>query len=85
MPVIMAGMDRRTVWRFTGAVLGQGFLHARCCATSGVLVQTVQYTVWRFRSCSSSRSSTLPVVTQCQFLLVMTFQLIIEVLTVAAH
>ena len=25
-----AGMDHRTVWRFTGAVLGQGFLHARC-------------------------------------------------------
>ena len=39
---------------------GQGFLHARCCAMCGVLVQTVQYTVWRFRSCSSSRSSTLP-------------------------
>ena len=57
MPVIMAGMDHRTVWRITGAVLGQGFLHARCCATSGVLVQTVLYTVWRFRSCSSSRSS----------------------------
>ena len=33
---------------------------ARCCATCGVMVQTVQYTVWRFRSCSSSRSSTLP-------------------------
>ena len=43
--------------RATGAVLGQGFLHRRCCATSGVLVQTVLYTVWRFRSCSSSRSS----------------------------
>ena len=55
MPVIMAGMDHKSV-RFTGAVLGQGFLHARCCATS-VLVQTVLYTVWRFRSCSSSRSS----------------------------
>ena len=40
MPVIMAGMDHRTVWRFTGAVLERGFLHARCCATS-VLVQTV--------------------------------------------
>ena len=26
----------------------------------GVMVQTVQYTVWRFRSCSSSRLSTLP-------------------------
>ena len=38
------------------AVLGQGCLHARCCATC-VLVQTVFYTVWRFRSCSSSRSS----------------------------
>ena len=56
MPVIMAGLDHRTVWRFTGAVLGQGFLHARCCATS-VVVQTVLYTVWRFRTCSSSRSS----------------------------
>ena len=56
MPVIMAGLDHRTVWRFTGAVLGQGFLHARCCAMS-VLVQTVLYTVWRFRTCSSSRSS----------------------------
>ena len=44
MPVIMAGLDHRTVWRFTGAVLGQGFLHARCCATC-VLVQTVFYTV----------------------------------------
>ena len=31
--------------------LGLGFLHARCC-TTGVLVQTVFYTVWRFRSCS---------------------------------
>ena len=30
--------------RFTGAVLGQGFLYARCCATC-VLVQTVFYTV----------------------------------------
>ena len=29
----MAGLDHRTVWRFTGSVLGQGFLHARCCAT----------------------------------------------------
>ena len=56
MPVIMAGLDHRTVWRFTGAVLGQGFLHARCCATS-VLVQTVLHTVWRFRTCFSSRSS----------------------------
>ena len=44
MPVIMAGLDHRTVWRFTGAVLGQGFLHARCCATC-VLVQTVFYIV----------------------------------------
>ena len=25
MPVIMANLDHRTVWRFTGAVLGQGF------------------------------------------------------------
>ena len=79
-PVIMTGMDHRTVWRFTGAVLGQGFLHARCCATSGVLVQTVLYTVWRFRSCSSSRSSTFPVDTQCQFPMVLTFHLIIKVL-----
>ena len=43
MPVIMAGLDHRTVWSFTGAVPGQGFLHARCCATS-VFVQTVLYT-----------------------------------------
>ena len=50
MPVFMAGMD-------TGAVLGQGFLHARCCVTCCATVQTVQYTVWRFRSYSSSRSS----------------------------
>ena len=50
MPVFMAGMD-------TGAFLGQGFLHARCCATCCATVQTVQYTVWRFRSYSSSRSS----------------------------
>ena len=28
----MAGMDHRTVWRFTGVVLGQGLLHARWCA-----------------------------------------------------
>ena len=42
-------------WSLTGAVLGQGFLHARCCAPCGVLVQIVQY--WRFRSCSSSWSS----------------------------
>ena len=44
MPVIMAGLDHRTVWRFTGAVLGLGFLHARCCTTC-VLVQAVFYTV----------------------------------------
>ena len=56
MPVIMAGLDHRTVWRCTGAVLGQGFLHACCCATC-VLLQTMSYTVWCFRSCSSSRSS----------------------------
>ena len=60
MPVIIAGMDHRTVlWRFTGAVLGQGLLYARWCAVSGVMVQTVQKTVWRFYRCSSSsRSST---------------------------
>ena len=59
MPVIMAGMDHRTVWRFTGAVLGQGLLHARWCAMSGVMVQTVQKSVWRFHRCSSSsRTST---------------------------
>ena len=56
MPVFLAGLDHRTVSRFTSAVLGQGFLLARCCATS-VLGQTVLYTVWRLRSCSSSRSS----------------------------
>ena len=56
-------------WSFTGAVLGQGFLHARCCATCGVLVQTLQY--WRFRSCSSSRSSSLPVDTQRQIPIVL--------------
>ena len=44
MPVIMAGMDHGTVWGFTGAVLGQGLLLARCCPTF-VLVQTVFYTV----------------------------------------
>ena len=44
MPVIMAGLDHRTVWRCTGAVLGLGFLHARCCTTC-VLVQAVFYTV----------------------------------------
>ena len=38
MSVMMAGMDHRTVWRFTGAVLGQGLLHARWCAMSGVMV-----------------------------------------------
>ena len=41
MPVIMAGMDHGTVmWRFTGAGLSQGLLHARWCAMSGVMVQT---------------------------------------------
>ena len=61
MPVFTAGMDHRTVWRFTGAVLGQGFMPVVV-----VMVQTVQYAVWRFRSCSSSRSSTLPFDTQRQ-------------------
>ena len=61
MSVIMAGMDHRTVWRFTGAVLGEGLLHARWCAMSGVMVQTVQKIVWRFHRCSpSSRSSSSP-------------------------
>ena len=60
----------------TGAFLGQG-LHARCCATCGVLVQTVQY--WRFRSCSSSRSSSLPVVTQRQIPMVLAVQMTIEI------
>ena len=64
-------------WSFTGAVLGQGFLHARCCATCGVLVQTVQY--WRFRSCSSSRSSTLPVDTQRQIPMVLAVQMTIYI------
>ena len=64
-------------WSFTGAVLGQGFLHARCCATCGVLVQTVQY--WRFRCCSSSRSLTLPVDTQRQIPMVLAVQTTIEV------
>ena len=79
MPVFMAGMDHRTVWSFTGAVLGQGFLHARCCATCGVMVQTVQYTVWRFRSCSSSWSPTLPVGTQRQIPMVLAVQMTIEI------
>ena len=79
MPVIMAGMDHRTVWRFPGAVLGQGFLHARCCVQSGVLVQTVQYTVWRFRSFCSSRLSTLPIDAQWQFLMVQTIQQTTEI------
>ena len=44
---MMAGMDhKRVTWRFTGADLGQGLLHARWCAVSGVMVQTVQKTVW---------------------------------------
>ena len=51
-------------WSLTGAVLGQ-----RCCAMCGVLVQTVQY--WRFRSCSSSWSSSLPVVLQRQIPMVL--------------
>ena len=59
-------------WSLTGAVLGQGFLHARCCAMCGVLVQTVQY--WRFRSCSSSWSSSLPVVLQRQIPMVLLFR-----------
>ena len=64
-------------WSLTGAVLGQGFLHARCCATCGVLVQTVQY--WRFRSCSSSRSSALPVDTQRQIPMVLAAQMTISI------
>ena len=61
-------------WSLTGAVLGLGFLHARCCAMCGVLVQTVQY--WRFRSCSSSRWS-LPVVSQRQIPMVLAVQMTI--------
>ena len=64
MPVFMAGMDHRTVGGSQVQFLDKVFLHARCCATCGGSVQTVQYTVWWFRSCSSSRSSTLPVDTQ---------------------
>ena len=60
----------------TGAFLGQGFLHARCCATCGVLVQTVQY--WRFRSCSSPRLLSLPVVTQRQITMVLAVQMTIS-------
>ena len=56
MPVVMAGLDYRTVWRFTGAGLGQGFLLARSFPTC-VFVQTVFLYSWRFCSCSSSRSS----------------------------
>ena len=41
-PVIMAGLDHRTVWRFTGAVLGQGFLHAR---PTSVLVQSALHSL----------------------------------------
>ena len=79
MLVLMAGMDHRTVWRFTGAVLGQGFFHARYCSTCGVMVQTVQYTVWCLCGCSSSRSSTLPVDTQWQFSMVLFVQKTIDV------
>ena len=64
-------------WSLTGAVLGQGFLHARCCATCGVLVQTVQY--WQFRSCSSSRSSSLPVDTQSQIPMVLAVLMTISI------
>ena len=64
-------------WSLAGAVLGQGFLHTRCCATCGVLVQTVQY--WRFRSCSSSRSSALPVDTQRQIPMVLAAQMTISI------
>ena len=77
MPVFMAGMDEKDSLELTGAFLGQGFLHARCCATCGVLVQTVQY--WRFRSCSSSRSSSLFVVTQRQIPMVLAVQMTIEI------
>ena len=77
---IKAGMYQKDSWSLTGAVLGQGFLHARFCATCGVMVQTVQYTVWRFRSCSSSWSSTLPVGTQMQIPMVLTVQNNIEIL-----
>ena len=42
------------------------------CAMYGVMVQTVQYSVWRFRSCSSSRSSTLPLDAQWQLPMVQT-------------
>ena len=37
----MAGLDHRTVWRFTSAVLGQGF--SPCCCATCFLVQTVFY------------------------------------------
>ena len=56
MPVIMAGMDHRTVWRFKSAVLERGF-------SMPVVVLRVSWSrqcftqFGRFRSCSSSRSS----------------------------
>ena len=64
-------------WSLTGAVLGQGFLYTLCCAACGVLVQTVQY--WRFRSCSSSWSSSLPVVLQRQIPMVLAVQMTIYI------
>ena len=65
--------------RFTGAVLGQGSLLARCCVMCGASVQTVLYTVWRFRSCSSSWSSTLPFYAQWQSPMVLFAQKTIEI------
>ena len=64
-------------WSLTGAVLGLGFLHARCCAFCGVMVQTVQ--CWWFRSCRSSRSSALPVDTQRQIPMVLAAQMTISI------
>ena len=74
-PSLSSGPRCSSSWP-TGAVLGQGFVHARCCATCGVLVQTVQY--WRFRSCSSSRSLVLPVVTQRQIPMILAVQMTIS-------
>ena len=52
MPVFMAGMDHRTVWRFTGAVLGHGFVLAHA-ALDVFVDMSVAVQCGVFHSCSS--------------------------------
>ena len=60
MPVIFAGLDHKTVWRFTGAVLGQGF-------SISVVVLRVSWSrqcftqFWRFSAVAVLHSRRVPV------------------------